>query len=418
MSAPLFRLAGAGKRYRLYSRQRYKLLDLLGLPGGSGPGRSRDVDALRDVTLSIFPGERVGLIGRNGAGKTTLLRLLFGAMAASEGEVTRPARVRALLELGSGFFPDFTGRENVRALLSFRDVSGAEADEAERAIERFADLGEYFDAPVRTYSAGMFARLAFAAETADRPEALLVDEAFGVGDLAFLARSRERILDLCGGGGALVLASHDPAIIARFCTRCLWIEAGAVAADGAPLDVTLRYEAFLRAREAERATRREASREDAHRRYGSGEAWIVAAKVLDGASNERTDFASGEPFAFEVEIEAREELPALAIASSVYHADLVPATMIHRDLGPAAKGRRIVRARFREPLLGPGDYSASVGLYRSVDLSRAGEGEPLCVLDRALRFRILPPDGVRRDTGRFRHPVEWETVAPEPEGGA
>lgn len=205
-------------------------------------GRSvpaREVWALRDVDLSVRAGECLGIIGRNGAGKSTLLRVMARLMEPDEGTLHVRGRISALLNLGVGFDPNLTGRENVQLVGSLMGLSRTATRERLPEVLAFAGIGDFIDAPLRTYSSGMRARLGFAAAaTMIEPHVLLLDEVMGTGDAAFRDRSRERVIELIQRANAVVVASHDMTWISEFATYALLLDAGRVIAEGAPTGVT------------------------------------------------------------------------------------------------------------------------------------------------------------------------------------
>ncbi len=267
-----------GKVYRLYRRPRDRFIDAFGLGRLLFWCRSdyQEFWALRGLNLTVRRGERLGIIGRNGAGKSTLLKIITGNIAPSEGRVTVQGRVQALLELGTGFHPEFTGRENIRASLGYHGLPSRLLAEKEEEIIDFAELDEFIDQPVKTYSAGMYARLAFSTATAIEPEVLIIDEVLGAGDAYFSAKCVERMRSLTEGSGATVLfVSHDLGSVQQLCRRVIWIDRGRIVMDGAPLEVTKAYyasvlaqeELRIRARNA-RLGRREAGRLEARQQAG------------------------------------------------------------------------------------------------------------------------------------------------------
>ena len=201
----------------------------------------RDFWALKDVSFEVQRGESVGIIGRNGSGKSTLLQIIAGTLQPTEGAVNVNGRVAALLELGSGFNLDFTGRENVYLNGAVLGLSRQEIDHRFDQIAAFADIGDFIEQPVKTYSSGMFVRLAFAVQTAVEPQVLIVDEALSVGDVFFQQRCYERMSQLLDTGVCVVLASHDLGSVQRFCTNTLVFRRGAIAFHGPSAEATKIY---------------------------------------------------------------------------------------------------------------------------------------------------------------------------------
>jgi lipopolysaccharide transport system ATP-binding protein len=213
-----------GKMYRIYDQPLDRLKQMLFARTGRQYGQ--EFWALRDVSFDLHPGERVGVIGRNGSGKSTLLQIIAGTLAPTEGEVRLEGRVSALLELGSGFNPEFTGRENVFINGAILGMSRQQVEERFDEIAAFAEIGEFIDQPVKVYSSGMFVRLAFAVTTSLRPDVLLVDEALAVGDIFFQQKCYRRMNELRTHGCAVVLVSHSMADIEQFCDRALLLDRG------------------------------------------------------------------------------------------------------------------------------------------------------------------------------------------------
>lgn len=206
--------------------------------------RPAHVDAIRNLTFKIEHGERVGVIGSNGSGKSTLLRALAGIYPVEKGEVQVQGSIGTLLDTTLGFETESTGRENIY----YRGVSMGYSPKALREVEReiiaFADLHEFIDLPMRTYSAGMYVRLGFAISTQFSPDVLLIDEVFAAGDAAFAARAVDRMQHMVSRSGIMVMASHDMSLLARICSRVLWLNKGVLVRDGSPQMVLPQYEAF------------------------------------------------------------------------------------------------------------------------------------------------------------------------------
>lgn len=236
-------LHGVAKRYRIFERPRDRLFTLL--PGLARFANERTFHGLRPMDLTVQRGEVVGVIGRNGAGKSTLLQLICRTLPTSEGSLEINGKVSALLELGAGFNPEFTGRENVYLSASILGMSRTAIDARLADILAFADIGEFIDQPVKTYSSGMFVRLAFAVATSVDPDILVVDEALSVGDGAFARKSFERIMAMKAAGKTILFCSHSLYQVEAICSRALWIEGGRLMEDGRPDEVISHYQRFL-----------------------------------------------------------------------------------------------------------------------------------------------------------------------------
>jgi lipopolysaccharide transport system ATP-binding protein len=239
----LLRADDVGKRYQLFDRPSHRLRHaIFGRRSGVAP---REFWALRGVGFTLRRGEALGLVGRNGSGKSTLLQILAGTLPPTTGRVELQGRVAALLELGSGFNPEFTGRENVMLQGVILGLSSATVRERFAEIAAFADIGDFLERPVKTYSSGMFVRLAFAVHAVLSPDLLIVDEALAVGDAAFQIKCMVHMRQRLAAGMSLVLATHDMDSVRSLCTQALWIHRGEVKALGDPKQVTTDYMRFL-----------------------------------------------------------------------------------------------------------------------------------------------------------------------------
>lgn len=233
---------GLGKRFSLFQQPSDRLKQLL---WGRHRQYSRDFWALQDVSFDIARGEVVGLVGRNGAGKSTLLQLVCGTLTPTSGTLEVRGRVAALLELGAGFSPDFSGLENVYMNAAILGLQRSQVDERLDEILAFADIGAFIHQPVKTYSSGMFVRLAFAVATSVEPDILVVDEALSVGDGAFARKSFDRIMALKDRGATILFCSHSMYHVQALCSRALWLEAGKMRMWGPAARVTADYETSL-----------------------------------------------------------------------------------------------------------------------------------------------------------------------------
>jgi len=238
------RAQGVGKTYRLYDKPHHRLLQ------SRWRGRKsyyREFAALHNISFELERGQTLGIIGRNGAGKSTLLQIICGTLHPSAGNVQVRGRIAALLELGTGFNPEFTGRENVYFNAGVLGQSEERTREKFAAIEAFADIGEFVHQPVKTYSSGMFMRLAFAVATSVEPDILVIDEALSVGDGAFARKSFDRIMGLKEAGKTILFCSHSMYQVEALCSRAMWIDAGTLRMTGTAAEVTSAYQTSLNA---------------------------------------------------------------------------------------------------------------------------------------------------------------------------
>ena len=240
-SKPAIHAQNLGKQYVLGASPYQRLWQLL---VGTSSNLSH-FNALSGVDINIAQGESVGIIGQNGAGKSTLLQLLCGTLTPSTGQLEVNGQVAALLELGAGFNQDFTGRENILFSAALYGMQALHIEKHLQEIIDFADIGEFIDQPVRTYSSGMYVRLAFAIATSVNPDILVIDEALSVGDGAFARKSFDRIMQLKQSGVTLLFCSHSLFQVESLCSRCIWLHQGQVIAQGPSAEVIAKYNDWL-----------------------------------------------------------------------------------------------------------------------------------------------------------------------------
>jgi homopolymeric O-antigen transport system ATP-binding protein len=322
----------ASKLYRIYDKPSGRLKEIL-LRGRRK--YHRDFWAIEDVSLEVETGEAVGVIGRNGAGKTTLLQIIAGVLQPTRGSVSVEGRVTALLELGSGFNPEYTGRENI--LLSGQILGFSEEEMRRRmdVIVRFAELEGFIDQPVKTYSTGMLMRLAFASAIHVDPDVLIVDEALSVGDVYFQRKSLDRMEYFRKAGKTVLFVSHEPTLVQRFCARALWLEQGRVAMVGDAKEVVTSYQAFCARLEEERLRDSAraggiASREhdDILRqlrltgsRWGNGRIKFAGVEMINSRREPAWILKTGEEVTIRLSVEADDDYPAPVFAIDVYRFD-------------------------------------------------------------------------------------------------
>lgn len=248
-----------GKRYRSFANRRGKILSAFGLERFARRQGSRDFWAVRDITLTIKAGERVGLVGANGAGKSTLLKMICGNVYPTQGQLKVQGRIDALMEMGVGFHPDMSGRANVLSALAYQGIVGDQAQDLTEEVIEFSELEDFIEEPVKNYSAGMYARLAFSAATVRKPEILIIDEILGAGDEYFAGKSIERMKSLTNDEGVTVLfVSHDLASVQSLCDRAIWIDGGKLVMDSDPLTVVKEYRDYVNVRKEQRLLARDA----------------------------------------------------------------------------------------------------------------------------------------------------------------
>jgi ABC-type polysaccharide/polyol phosphate transport system ATPase subunit len=365
-----------------------------------GQLRRSEIWALRDVSFSVAPGAALGLVGRNGSGKSTLLSLIAGIIRPTSGRIEVGGSVGSLLELGAGFHPDFSGRENVLLTGSVYGLKKRYILEQMDEIVAFAELERFIDLPVRTYSSGMYMRLGFAIATHLQAQVLLLDEVFAVGDEAFQRKCFGRIFEFKSRGGTIVFVSHDASAVERLCERAVLLREGRVEADGSTPEVMQRYHGQLAADE-DPDERRAGLRE-----WGSGEIRVLDVRLEDAEGEERRQYLSGEPLVLGLRLGAFERAPAPRV--SIELRDLGGALLgaAAQDVGELGwgdePGERLLRYEIERLPLAEGRFTLGVAVS---DL----KGSRLYHrIDRAAEFVVYPDEPLR---GAVRLDGSW-TIAP------
>lgn len=360
-------VSSLGKAYKKYSSRWGRLAEWL-VPFA---GIHHEIHwILRDISFTVEPGRALGIIGINGAGKSTLLKLITGTTRASEGFVNVTGRVAALLELGMGFHPDFTGRQNAVMAGQLLGLTAEDIQGLMPGIESFAELGDYIDQPLRVYSSGMQMRLAFSVATAVRPDVLIVDEALSVGDAYFQHKSFDRIRAFRAQGTTLLLVSHDKGAIQSICDEALLLHEGRLALRGDPESVMDYYNALIAKKEGDSV--RQVMGEDGRVQTvsGTGDARISAIRLLNERGASVKAVAVGEQLSLEVDIDAVRDIERLVVGFMLKNrmGQAVFGTNTHHlqraQLGVAAGESLTCRFAF-EAALGQGSYSVAVALHNS-----------------------------------------------------
>lgn len=354
------------KAYKTYRSKWSRLAEWL-LPRRD---RHQKTWVLKDISLEVAPGEAVGIIGLNGAGKSTLLKIITGTTYPTSGSVEMTGRVSALLELGMGFHPDFTGRQNVYMAGQLLGLSTNEINDLMPEIESFAEIGSYIDQPVRVYSSGMQVRLAFSVATARRPDVLIVDEALSVGDAYFQHKSFDRIRSFRELGTTLLLVSHDKFAIQSICDRAMLLNAGLVAMTGEPCAVLDLYNALISGTSILDIHLEQTGDGKTKVVSGNGDAICVEYRMTDELGESLEIVAVGDTVYIELDVLIQRPIP-----------ELVAGFMIKDRLGQPVYGTnsfymnhvlnnleagKLMRYRFTMPLnIGEGSYSISFALHGS-----------------------------------------------------
>ncbi len=358
--------------------------------------RTDDIWALKDVSFEVEPGASIGFIGRNGSGKTTLLRLIAGIFAPSSGRLEVGGTVGSLLELGAGFHPDFSGRENIFLSGSIYGLKRSYVRERLDEIVSFAELEQFIDLPVRTYSSGMHMRLGFAIAVHVDADILLLDEVFAVGDEAFQRKCIDKILQFKQRGGTVCFVSHSASAVERLCERAILLTKGQVDYVGSTSEALKRYHQALALEEHAEESVAEL------REWGSGEVRVewVAVAGANGAARER--FVSGEPLTIVLKLVGEQAVPPPFLSLELRDSGGSLLGASSRDLGElgwdGAPGERKLRFAIEHLPLGEGEFQVSVALTDATGSRRYHR------IDAATHFAVEPSDGAR---GALRLEGEW-----------
>jgi lipopolysaccharide transport system ATP-binding protein len=382
------------KEYRLFAAPRDRLIEAL-----TGRSRHVAVRALNRVSGRIEKGSVFGLIGENGSGKSTLFKILARTTSPTSGRVDVPGRIASILELGSAFHPEETGRRNVVMQAALAGLTKGEVDAALPEIEAFAELGDFFDRPVKTYSSGMHMRLAFSVATASLPDIVILDEALAVGDGRFQKKCVDRILELKASGRTIFFCSHAMYYVSTICDEAIWLRGGEVAASGDARKVVLEYEQYLAAKDH--------TNDAAAAPHAMTHGRFLDVRVLGPDGRPKEEFRPGEPWAVELDFSPDEASRPLQIHFAVSTRDNVVCFSADSRLdgtGPfVGKERYRVRISLDALPLGKGEF---------VVYAYLADENALALYDaRSDRtFRVESPTW---RVGLMAVPVVWERLNPE-----
>jgi len=390
------RVEKVSKQYRIYERPGDRLKESL---TRGRLRRHKEFWALRNIDFQIEKGTTVGIVGPNGCGKSTLLQIISGTLTPTHGDVWHEGRIAALLELGAGFDPEFTGVENVYMNASLLGLSRRETDELFPGIERFAEIGQFLYQPVKSYSSGMYVRLAFAIAASVNPDILIIDEALAVGDAVFQHRCLRRLNELHERGTTILFVSHDAAAVRALCSRALLLKNGELIADGKPAEVLNHYQKLVmereKAYEAETSDTKKAELPEAETieplqysyRHGDGSAEIIAATLHDAANHQLHVIDSGDSVRLRVVSRFLRDVQNPVIGFLIrnrhgLHAYGTNTKEQQIEFGEVKSGEVISVTFSFECWLGIDQYSISLAAH-------SPEGEAYDWLDAALFFKVI-----------------------------
>src|SRR5207249_4838660 len=393
MTAAL-RVENVSKQYRTYARPGDRLKESL---TRGRLRRHKEFWALRDISFEVERGATVGLVGPNGCGKSTLLQIIAGTLEPTHGEVLHEGRIAALLELGAGFDPEFTGVENVYMNASLLGLSRRETDALFPHIERFAEIGTFLYQPVKTYSSGMYVRVAFAIAASVEPDILLVDEALAVGDSVFQHRCLRRIHELQERGTTVLFVSHDLAAVRALCSRAILLNQGCIVADGPPPDVLNHYQKIIMERESAYEAEAESAGETTAvdeslpplcytYRHGNGSAEIIAAELTDAARHGVEIVETGESLLMRLVVRSNRNIDQPVIGFLIRNRHGISAYGTNTkeqqiEFGAVRRGEVLEAVFSFNCWLGIDDYSISCAVH-------SHDGEAYDWLDGVRFFRV------------------------------
>jgi len=405
MSEPAIELDHVSKRFkRTILKSNYVTLKDLFLRKRRVPKKSRFIEVLNDISLTVPRGKTVGIIGKNGSGKSTLLKLIAGIYRPDSGQIRVHGKLSSLIELGAGFHPEFTGRENVFINGILLGLSKQEIRERFDRIVRFAELEDFIDMPVRTYSSGMYMRLGFSVAVHVNPEILIIDEVLAVGDESFGHKCKEIIRQFKASMKTIVMVTHDMSAVERWCDEAVWLNKGEIADRGEPRRIIDRYRENVKEDE-------EKTFEIAHevgttlmgKRWGDRQVEITGVRLLNASREEQSIYHIGEPMTIEItyRVNRRPSQP-VAFGIGIFTSDNICCygtnTEIEKISVPLTRDEGKIQCVIRENLLIEGTYFLDVAVH-------AEDGYPFDYIQHQTVFAMRSS---LKDVGVCRLPHRWE----------
>ena len=403
---PIVQFEQVGKRFDFHSGGSTTILESLANRFSRKKRLQQQADhdfwAVNDVSFDIMPGESVGIIGKNGSGKSTALKLMTHILHPTTGKVTVRGHVSALLELGTGFHPDLTGRENIflnAAILGLQKETVAEQYEK---IVAFSELGEFIDMPVKHYSSGMYMRLGFSVAIHLNPDLLIVDEILAVGDQNFQGKCLDKIHDMQRDGVTLIMVSHNLDVMRKMCTRLIWMDKGNMLADGIAEEVADEYDSF--AADDDVALILETESNEKFKRSGSREAEITAVRILDSDGNVERRFKTHDSLVVEMDYIAHEEIKTPEFRVAIYREDGFHINDPNTHVGgldiKTINGTGTVRYTIPDLPLMPARYLITTAIHN------AHAPRTYDYHEQAYTFRVIP-GGAKRQWGAIEIAANW-----------
>lgn len=392
----------------------------------SGRRRYENREVLKGISFEVKKGEAIGLIGHNGCGKSTTLKMLTRIMYPDSGTIEMNGRVSSLIELGAGFHPDMSGRENIYINASIFGLTNKEIEKRVEDIIEFSELSEFIDNPVRTYSSGMYMRLAFAVAINVDADILLIDEILAVGDVSFQAKCFNRLRQIKSEGTTIVIVSHSLNQLEQICDRNIWIHEGVIKEEGSPFDVDPKYMAFMANNTLSKEQKKEEKKEDEGeaqnnseveeeiqetsetdpedgKRWGSGEVKISRVTVLDSTKNERNEFLNTEPISIKIEYENTGKIEKSVVGVAIYRDDKVHMygtnTLIDNATELPLKEKGVITLSIERLPVNAGNYIFDVAFHKP-------DGFNYDFWRDAFRLRI---DNVKGEVGEISVVHSWDS---------
>lgn len=401
---PIISFRDVNKRFTFSKEKPQSLLEtIISIFSRRSRHPKQDLWAVRDLSFDVYPGQALGIIGRNGSGKSTILKLIARILRPTSGQVLVRGRISALLELGAGFHPDLTGRENISLNASVLGLTEEEVERSFDSIVEFSELGEFIDMPVKHYSSGMYMRLGFSVAIHVDPTVLIIDEILAVGDQAFQMKCIDRIHEMKRQGVTIIIISHNLNIIRRLCSHLIWLEHGEMKASGLSQEVASQYKESSNKSVGQQLALE--SQEGSFRRWGSQEIELTSVRILNAAGEEKSIFHTGDEMTIEMVYIAHQPIREPEFGLAIVRQDGLnisgPNTQMDGIETGLVEGPGIIRYRIEELPLLPARYQITAAIHDG-RLMKAYDYH-----DHAYPFRVVAGDRPEAD-GILAMPASWE----------